>query len=93
MQIAGATGVILLVTLAACVQPVRQGREPVENVNPARHGNIAAAQELSRQAFDRMTAAQAANEFDLGGHAKRAKELLFEANQEMKLAAVSANHQ
>lgn len=65
--------------------------EPVQNINPARHGNLAAAQNYSRQAFDRLTAAQQANEFDLGGHAAKAKELLREANVEMKLAAESAN--
>ncbi len=65
--------------------------EPVVNVDPSRHGNIARAQELSRQAFDAMTAAQNANEFDMDGHAAKAKDLLVQANQEMKLAALAAN--
>ena len=65
--------------------------EPVVNVDPSRHGNIARAQELSRQAFDAMTAAQNANEFDMDGHAAKAKDLLAQANQEMKLAALAAN--
>jgi hypothetical protein len=65
--------------------------EPVQNVDPSRHGNIARAQELSRQAYDAMTAAQNANEFDMGGHAANAKNLLAQANQEMKLAALAAN--
>lgn len=65
--------------------------EPVQNVDPSRHGNIARAQELSRQAYDAMTAAQNANEFDMGGHAAKAKDLLAQANQEMKLAALAAN--
>ena len=47
--------------------------EPVQNVDPSRHGNIARAQELSRQAYDALTAAQNANEFDMGGHAANAK--------------------
>ena len=67
------------------------GGEPALNVSPELHGNIARAQELSRQAFDYMTAAQLANEYDMGGHAARAKELLREANQEMKLSALAAN--
>jgi hypothetical protein len=46
---------------------------------------------LSRQAYDSVTSAQMANDYSLGGHAARAKELLREANQEMKLAALSAN--
>jgi hypothetical protein len=74
----------------ACAQQPGPG-EPVQNVDPNRHGNIARAQELSRQAYDAMTAAQQANEYDLGGHAARAKELLRQANEEMKLSAMAVN--
>ena len=73
-------------------QPPPGAREPTLNVSPYRHGNIARAQEFSRNAFDAMTQAQQANEFDMGGHAERAKQLLAEANDEMKLAAEWANH-
>lgn len=66
--------------------------EPSLNVSPYRHGNIARAQEYSRSAYDAMTQAQQANEFDMGGHAERAKQLLAQANDEMKLAAQWANH-
>lgn len=66
-------------------------QEPAQNIDPARHGNLAAAQDLARQAFDRLTAAQDANEFDLGGHAGKAKELLRQANIEIKMAANAAN--
>ena len=66
-------------------------QEPVQNISSFRHGNLADAQSLSRQAFDKMTAAQQANEYQLGGHAGRAKELLRQANVEMKLAAQAAN--
>ena len=38
-----------------------------------------------------MTAAQQANEYDMGGHASNAKELLRQAADEMKAAALSAN--
>ena len=65
--------------------------EPVQNVDPSRHGNIARAQELSRQAYDALTAAQNANEVDMGGHAANAKSLHAQAKQEMKLAALAAN--
>jgi hypothetical protein len=67
-------------------------QEPRQNISPERHGNLAAAQDFSRQAFDRLTAAQDANEFDLGGHASRAKDLLRQANEEIKLAAIAANN-
>jgi hypothetical protein len=73
-------------------QPPPGVREPSLNVSPYRHGNIARAQEYSRYAFDAMTQAQQANEFDMGGHAERAKQLLAQANDEMKLAAEWANH-
>jgi hypothetical protein len=66
-------------------------QRPPENVSPRRHPNIAAAQRLVEQAFNKITAAQEANEFDLGGHAARAKELLDQVNKELKLAAETAN--
>ena len=64
---------------------------PADNVNPSRHPNIAAAQRLSTQAYDKIVAAQKANEFDLGGHAQKAKELLEQANRELKEAAETSN--
>ena len=66
-------------------------RKPAENVSGKKHPNIAAAQRLSEQAFEKLSAAQSANEFDMQGHAKKAKELLEQANAEMKLAAEAAN--
>ena len=66
-------------------------KEPVENINPKHHPNLAKAQQYSRDAFDRITKAQKANEYDLEGHAARAKELLQQVNEELKLAAVAAN--
>jgi hypothetical protein len=65
---------------------------PVRDINPARHPNLAAAQRLSHQAWERVTAAQGANEWDLGGHAQKAKELLDQVNIELKMAAEVANH-
>jgi len=65
--------------------------EPVLNVDPSRHGNLAAAQELVRSAYDKLNDAQYANHDELGGHAARAKELLREAGDEIKLAALAAN--
>ncbi|MGA3343906.1 MAG: hypothetical protein ABSC76_03460 [Terracidiphilus sp.] len=63
-----------------------------QNVSPARHPNLAAAQELIDRAFEKVTAAQEANEFDMGGHAAKAKELLMQAREEIKKAARDANH-
>jgi len=64
---------------------------PAQNVSGARHPNLAAAQRLTAQAFAKITAAQQANEFDLGGHAAKAKELLDQANAELKQAAQTSN--
>ncbi len=83
--LAFAATAILLITGLAIAQPRR-------NVSAARHPNLAAAQRLSRQAWEKVTAAQEANEWDLGGHAKKAKQLLDEVNNELKLAAEAANH-
>jgi len=55
-----------------------------------KHPNLAAAQELINKAFLKITAAQKANEFDLGGHAGKAKDYLDQATSELKLAAVEA---
>lgn len=64
---------------------------PVRNISPRRHPNLAAAQRITERAYERVVAAQQANEFDLQGHAQKAKELLDQANRELKLAAHAAN--
>ena len=61
------------------------------NVSPHRHPNLAAAQRLCAKAFEKISAAQGANEFDMGGHAAKAKDLLSQANAELKAAAEAAN--
>ncbi len=66
-------------------------QRPERNVSAARHPNLAAAQRLCVQAYERITMAQKANEWDMGGHAAKAKNLLDEVNRELKLAAEAAN--
>lgn len=56
-----------------------------------RHGNLRAAQKLIERAINKVNAAQVANEYDMEGHAARAKELLDQAYDEIKLAALAAN--
>jgi hypothetical protein len=51
---------------------------------------LAAAQWLSQQAYEKVVAAQQANEWDMQGHAQKAKDLLDEANRELKQAAEAA---
>jgi hypothetical protein len=65
--------------------------QPQKNVSGARHPNLAAAQRLSEQAWEKIVNAQQANEGDLAGHAQRAKDLLDQANNELKLAAEASN--
>jgi len=66
-------------------------REPAQNVSARLHPNIAAAQSLSRQAYLKIVKAQKANNNDLDGHAQNAKELLIQANDELKEAALAAS--
>lgn len=66
-------------------------QRPKENVSPGRHPNLAAAQRLSEQAYQKIVQAQEAHEWDLGGHAEKAKRLLDEVNNELKLAAEQSN--
>jgi hypothetical protein len=70
---------------------VATAQRPERDIAPGRHPNLAAAQRLSQQAWDRIVAAQQANEWDLQGHAQKAKGLLDEVNRELKLAAEAAN--
>ena len=69
---------------------VAQG-PPERNVSAGRHPNIAAAQRLTEQAYHKISAAQEANEWDMDGHAAKAKDLLDQANRELKAAAMAAN--
>jgi hypothetical protein len=64
---------------------------PVQNINPHHHPNLAAAQRLSEQAYQKILAAQQANEWDMEGHAQKAKELLDQVNEQLRLAANWAN--
>ena len=77
--------------LALFVGTVATAHGPARNVSGARHPNLAAAQRLSRQAFEKIIAAQQANEWDMQGHAQKAKDLLDQANNELKMAAGAAN--
>jgi hypothetical protein len=80
-----ALSAMLLVAGAAIAQ------KPKDNISASRHPNLAAAQKLSQEAWEKIVVAQRANEFDLGGHARKAKELLDQVNAELKLAAETSN--
>ena len=57
----------------------------------AGHPNIIAAREDAEHAIAKLKQAQKANEYDMGGHAKKAEELLQQAIDEMRLAAKADN--
>jgi hypothetical protein len=82
---AAVLGCLLLIVAAATAQ------RPERDISGARHPNLAAAQRLSSQAWNKIVEAQQANEWDLQGHAQKAKELLDQANRELKLAAQASN--
>jgi hypothetical protein len=82
--IIGVVGCVILTGVAFA-------QRPRENVNPGRHPNLAAAQRHCQEAFDRIVAAQKANEWDMNGHAQKAKDLLEKASGELKEAAEAAN--
>jgi len=55
------------------------------------HPNLVAAQQYVQQAIDKVTAAQKANNYDMQGHAAKAKRLMEQAIQEIQLAGEAAN--
>ena len=79
------SALLLLLSMTATAQ------RPERNASRRRHPNLAAAQRLSRQAWEKVMAAQRANEWDMQGHAQKAKELLDQVNAELKEAAGAAN--
>ena len=63
----------------------------VMSIAQPRHPNIMAAERFCNQAFEKISAAQTANEWDMHGHAAKAKELLMQAKGELHEAAIAAN--
>jgi ABC-type transporter MlaC component len=72
-----AVGFLLIAFVLSCVS--------------APHPNLAAAQQYVQQAIDKVTAAQSANNYDMQGHAAKAKSLMEQAIQEIQLAGRAAN--
>jgi len=67
-----------------------QAQQPTVNISE-RHGNLRTAQEHIVQAYQLVGVAQQDNNSRLGGHAERARQLLIQADQELRMAATSAN--
>jgi hypothetical protein len=85
------TGVALCGAFSLGVMARPQGGPPPVDVGE-KHGNMRAAQEDIRQAWLKVDEAQKDNNYNLGGHAGRAKELLSQASGEIKASAEDANH-
>ncbi|MDN7671089.1 hypothetical protein QZM22_00755 [Burkholderia oklahomensis] len=65
--------------------------QTAQNIDPHYHPNLARAQQQIAAAYSSIVAAQNANQYQLGGHADRAKQLLSQAAAELKAAALTAN--
>ena len=82
---------VMLVLALLCVGILFAADRPADNIDAQRHPNLAEAQRLTNRAYDKLVEAQGANQFDMSGHAQKAKDLLVEASHEMKAAAMAAN--
>jgi hypothetical protein len=65
---------------------------PVANINGTKHPNLARAQQHIVEAYRWAEEARKENKDELGGHAEKAKQLLEQADQELKQAAEFADH-
>jgi hypothetical protein len=70
---------------------VTMAQEPVVNIDPHRHPNLAEAQRLMVKANEAIATAQKDNRYDMHGHATKARQLLAQASEELKAAAEEAN--
>src|ERR1700690_351111 len=82
---------VLIALLAAGFLYAQDMQAPVVNIDPQRHGNLATAQEYIVAAFQKIDAAQQANDSHLGGHAANAKNFLVQADAELRAAADFSN--
>jgi hypothetical protein len=67
------------------------GQAPVVNISAAKHPHLAAAQQEVQKAWQKLVEAQKANDWDMDGHAQKAKDLLAQATKDLKAAALAAN--
>ena len=84
--LSGILGGVLVCAGAALAQA------PTLNIDPHKHGNLAEAQQRILQAYQKIDEAQRDNKDELGGHAEKAKQLLTDADRELKAAAEYADH-
>lgn len=70
---------------------VTLAQAPVQNIDKNKHPNLGQAQSLSVQANNYIITAQKDDRYDMHGHAQKARDLLVQVNQELKLAAEDAD--
>jgi hypothetical protein len=75
--------------LAGCM--IIAAQEPVVDIDKKVHPNLAAAQEHIVEANRYIATAQKDNKYDMKDHAEKARQLLMEADKELKAAAEAAN--
>jgi|HubBroStandDraft_6_1064221.scaffolds.fasta_scaffold1589231_2 hypothetical protein len=80
-----------LIAAFATTAGIVYAQQPKPNTSAVRHPNLHQAQLDLEKAWNKVLDAQKANEFDLGGHAQKAKDLIDQANKELKQAAEAAN--
>ena len=85
LQVSGA----ILSALLFC--GITLAQDPIVDIDPKIHPNLAAAQHHVVEANHAIAEAQKANKYDMKGHAEKARQLLVEVNRELKAAAEAAN--
>jgi hypothetical protein len=70
---------------------VTLAQDPVQDIDKNRHPQLAAAQNDVVQANTHILNAQKFDKYDMQGHAEKARVLLVQVNQELKLAAAASN--
>ena len=70
---------------------VSLAQEPVLDIDQKVHPNLYEAQRHVIEANKYIATAQKDNHYDMKGHAEKARQLLVQVNNELKLAAEAAN--
>jgi hypothetical protein len=81
---------VFFVLALLCVGVSYAQTKPIQDVNPKISPNLAAAQTYMVDAFNKLSAAQVINNFDMNNHAVNAQNLLIQASNEVSAAAKAA---
>ena len=81
---------VFFVLALLCVGVSYAQTKPIQDVNAKISPNLAAAQTYMVDAFNKLSAAQVINNFDMNNHAVNAKNLLVQASNEVSAAAKAA---